>query len=264
MPLVAPLEFIRKQTQQNRPYPLTGASKVGSTAQASTLPAQTVGTAPARTTQTPLTNLDATHDELELLKVVVVTFGTRTLQRKLPHSEAAKEMKNTLWGPGTNGRTRWSKLPQGLLHQCMMDYWCSGRGDDVPKAAKRSLQTFFVDCRCLTIPAACGNHVGLHAKLQVQYQHQSGATSIYSQCHYAYMQLTAQISRSSTSPPVMIIGFVCNAGEHRSVAMAEVFRSCTRRSTSASRVGGRDSAWVALSVARLPRDRIITQAPSEW
>ena len=158
---------------------------------------------------------------LNEIKVVVVSFGTRTLQRVLHQSRNARLMKDACWGDRSG---RYERLEHSLLQYCMGDLVASRFGDDT-----RCVASHFVDCRPLWRPKSDQGHVGLHADLQVQYQNQSSCRQIYRGCKEAVAGLTALIQNANSISRggvkmVAVVGFYCNAGEHRSVAMAEVFK----------------------------------------
>ena len=68
--------------------------------------------------------------------------------------------------------------------------------------------------------------MGLSATLRLLYLEQKFAPMIHRQCAVAYDGLTSHLPRviNSQGRTTIFIGFYCNAGEHRSVAMAEVFK----------------------------------------
>jgi len=135
-------------------------------------------------------------------KFLVCSFGTRTLQNVIQHPPS-RLMYSACWGLGGDKR---ATIPSEYMEHCMRESW--GLKDDV------KVRMCFIDCRSLYEPKISdGKHVGLHEKLQWGYVLQCDATDVIDQLRNGLAKLA----------DTTLFGFYCNAGEHRSVAMAELF-----------------------------------------
>jgi predicted Fe-S protein YdhL (DUF1289 family) len=123
-------------------------------------------------------------------------------------------MFDLCWGKDASGsQKRKEEVPLQILTECMTEYF-QFRGEP-------GVCLHFVDCRSLYEPRiSTGKHVGLHEDLCWGYMTQVKNRQVLNSLQARYQDyLRTPEARKH------IFCFYCNAGEHRSVAMAETFRA---------------------------------------
>jgi hypothetical protein len=193
-------------TQAGLTAPVVASGASSSSASASAL-ASPVYAPPQITTlsgvsDSPVLPLKTTVRQKRATTLMVCSFGTRTLQNVVQHP-SSRCMYSACWSKEGHKR---AFVPPEYMEHCMREVW--GLSDDVV------VRMFFIDCRSLREPSTSdGKHVGLHENLQWGYLQQIEVTGVLDQLRDSL----AKLGRTT------LFGFYCNAGEHRSVAMAELF-----------------------------------------
>ena len=169
-------------------------------------PGLTVKSRSGGTSQPGLTGVGQEKTVEQEASITVCSFGTRTLTQ-CTNNEHAQAMHDIMWpSKGWADRRLDYSLARNALTAAVPGKWTS---------------IVFVDCRSLwePWPKVAAGHVGLHEKLQLAYmqQLQQGAGEVANQAR----QWANPWNFKGYCGKVLIC-FFCNAGEHRSVAMAEV------------------------------------------
>ena len=141
---------------------------------------------------------------------ICCSFGARTLASILRGVPAVREMFDLCWGKDASPK---AKVPLQILTDCMTEYF-QVRGEP-------GVCLHFVDCRSLyEPPISTHQHVGLHEDLRWGYMTQVKNRQVLNSLQARYQDYLRNPEARKH-----IFCFYCNAGEHRSVAMAETFRA---------------------------------------
>lgn len=205
------------QPLRERPYPYrieAGVAAALATQAGVTASAAQAGVTAAAAGASASSAGPAAPPALSTPKVTICSFGTRTLASVLRGVPAVREMYDLCWGKDASGSQKRNEVPLEILTECMTEYFQI-------RAPDPGVYLHFVDCRSLYEPRiSTGKHVGLHEDLCWGYMTQVKNRQVLNSLQAGYQDyLRTPEAREH------IFCFYCNAGEHRSVAMAETFRA---------------------------------------